>query len=87
MFRSLLALPNPANDLTSIEFRLALAGPATLTVYSALGAKVTTLFDGTAAAGQLYQFSLKTSDLATGVYFYRLTTPGGAQTNRLMLVR
>ena len=84
---TLVALPNPANDLTSIEFRLALAGPATLTVYSALGAKVTTLFDGAAAAGQLYQFSLKTSDLATGVYFYRLTTPGGAPTNRLRLVR
>ena len=84
---TLVALPNPANDLTSIEFRLALAGPATLTVYSALGAKVATLFDGTAAADRLYQFSLKTSDLAIGVYFYRLTTPEGMQTNRLMLVR
>ena len=84
---TLMALPNPANDLTSIEFRLALAGPATLTVYSALGAKVSTLFDGTAAADRLYQFSLKTSDLAIGVYFYRLTTPEGTQTNRLMLVR
>jgi hypothetical protein len=59
--------------------------PATVTVYSAMGEPVATLFDGLAKAGQLYQFKLKTADLATGVYFYRISTNGGSKTNRLLL--
>ncbi len=83
---SLAALPNPGNEQVSVEFRLTTDSPATVTVHSALGAKVATLFDGPATAGQLYRLPLKTSVLASGVYFYRISLPTGFQTKRLLLV-
>jgi hypothetical protein len=83
--------PNPFNPSTVISF--ALAGPSKvhLAVYDVRGRLVATLvdaplgkgehrfvWDGSAAAG---------GPVASGVYFYRLITPAGVQTRKMVLLR
>jgi len=46
--------PNPFNPSTQIQFGVNKNTHATLTVFNVLGVKVSTLFNGNAAAGQVY---------------------------------
>jgi len=72
--------PNPFNPTTEIRFQIAevrgqksAVSHVTLKVYDLLGQEVATLVDEVKEAGVYnYQFSVHNSQLASGVYFYRL---------------
>ena len=64
--------PNPCNPVSVIHFSLALPSRVTLIVYDAIGREVRRLVDGLLSAGY-YQQQFNGSELASGVYFYRLT--------------
>jgi flagellar hook assembly protein FlgD len=84
--------PNPFNPSTTILYSLVTGGTVDLTVYDVLGRRVRTLVTGWQATGS-YRIGWSGHDVAgrpvaTGVYFYRLTTPGTAQqTRRMVLVK
>ncbi|HHJ51734.1 MAG TPA: T9SS type A sorting domain-containing protein, partial [Caldithrix abyssi] len=78
--------PNPFNPSTNIRFDLATAGRTTLTVYDALGKKITTLVDKYLPAGQ-YTFKWNAGQLSSGIYFYRLQTGKLSQVKRMLLVK
>ncbi len=79
--------PNPFNPSTSIRFRLARASHVRLTVYNVLGQRVKTLVNGFKKAGT-YQVTFDASNLASGVYIYRLTTDKGfVQAKKMLLIR
>jgi len=78
--------PNPFNPRTTIEFGLPQTAHVTLTVYDMTGRVVRRLFDETRAAGR-YQEQVDFSDLASGVYLYRLVTPEKAFTRIIHLVK
>jgi len=86
------AFPNPFAGTTSIAFDLPRAAPVTLTVYDAAGRCVRTLIDGQRPAGR-HELgwdgrSASGRALSSGVYFLRLTHPGGAaETKALTLLR
>ena len=63
--------PNPFNPTTNIEFRIADVGFVTLKVYDVLGQRVATLVDKVEQPGS-YEVEFNGSDLASGVYFYRI---------------
>ena len=63
--------PNPFNPTTSIEFRISNVGFVTLKVYDMLGQRVATLVDKVEQPGS-YEVQFNGSDLASGVYFYRI---------------
>ncbi len=83
--------PNPFNGGTTIQAHLPQRSPATLEVYSVLGARVATIFDGVAEAGtQTWQWDGRNSAgerAASGVYLYRLRTPTGAETRSMIYLR
>jgi len=79
--------PNPFNPSTSIQFSVAAAVRATLTVSNALGQHVATLFDAVAEPGTVYRASFNGSGLASGLYFCTLTSGGQITTRRMMLVK
>lgn len=78
--------PNPFNPETQIRFSIPKASHVTLTVYSALGQKVADLLDKEFKPG-FYDIKWNGSNLASGVYFYRLKSNGFISTKKMILLR
>ena len=78
--------PNPFNPSTTIEFLLPKGGFVTLKVYNIMGSVVATLLENTLDAGT-HSVRFNASGLATGIYFYRLITPGFDKAKRMLLVK
>ncbi len=79
--------PNPFNPSTAISYQLSAISQVQIVVYNMLGQKVKTLVDARQPAGQ-YKVKFNGSSLASGVYFYRLSTGSGfVQTKKMILIR
>lgn len=78
--------PNPFNPTTTIMFSIPQSGFVKIEVYDVLGRAVETLVDGPVGAGE-HEVSLDASGLSSGVYFYRMTCGGFAQTNKMLLIK
>ena len=83
--------PNPFSRATEIAFQLARTGHATLRVYDVAGQVVATLRDGELSAGAHRAIWDGKDDtgrqVASGLYFYRLTTGEGRGVRRMLLIR
>jgi hypothetical protein len=78
--------PNPFNPSTKIKFTLAKSGYTNLKVIDILGREVATLVSGVMQAGpQEVQFNA--ANLASGVYFYKLTSGNFTDVKKMMLVK
>jgi hypothetical protein len=86
--------PNPFNPNTTIEFDLPKTSEVTLKVFNILGEKVATLVSDRLSAGS-YSYEWDASNLASGVYLYRLQADepsqgagqGYVETRKMMLMR
>ena len=78
--------PNPFNPTTTITYSLDTAGPVTLKVYDVQGKEVSTLVDGTQAAG-VHQVAFQAGQLPSGTYLYRLQTKSGSLTRRMTFLK
>jgi hypothetical protein len=67
--------PNPFNPSTTIQYDLPENGKVTLTIYNSLGQTVGTLVNAKQVAGA-YDVKFNASNLASGVYLYRVTVEG-----------
>ncbi len=76
--------PNPFNPSTKIEYRVKEAGFVSLEVYNILGVKVATLINEYVPAGN-YIEDFVASDLASGVYIYKLSVNNFTQTRKMIL--
>jgi hypothetical protein len=79
--------PNPFNPSTKISFALANTEYARLMVYDLLGQRVETLFDGIADGQKEYIVTFDASQLAGGIYFYKIQTATRTDVRRMMLVK
>lgn len=79
--------PNPFNPSTSISFALTEAAPVRLRVYDVAGREVALLLDGGVHAPGYHTVSFDASHLPSGTYLYRLETPAGQQSRKMVLVR
>jgi hypothetical protein len=78
--------PNPFNPSTVIPYSLPHAARVMLKVFDANGREVATLVNGVQEAGT-HDIRFTVSNLASGVYFYRLETPEFTATRKLLLLR
>jgi hypothetical protein len=78
--------PNPFNPSTRIGVSLPAAGEIRVIVYNALGEKVATLVEGQLPAGH-HTFLFDGSGMASGIYFYRVTTPGNSVIKKMILLK
>jgi hypothetical protein len=78
--------PNPFNPKTRIEYTLLTSGKVKLEVFNALGQLVTVLVSEEQTAG-VRQVDFDGSQLASGVYYYRLSAAGKSQTLKMILVK
>lgn len=63
--------PNPFNPSTTLKYAIPRSGEVSIRVFDALGRSVQVLKPGTQSAGS-HEFAFEASDLASGVYFYRI---------------
>jgi len=78
--------PNPFNPTTAISYQLPAVSFVTLKVYDVLGREVVTLVNEKEAPGE-YTVQFDASKLASGVYFYRLTTERFTHTRKMLLMK
>ncbi len=78
--------PNPFNPSTVISWQLAVGSFVSMKVYDILGNEVATLVDEEKPAGE-YQVEFDGSKLASGVYFYRLTTKDNNAVKKFVLMK
>ncbi len=84
-------VPNPFNPSTTIRFSLATRGAARVAVFDANGSLVRTLLDETRAAGDNEVHwdgrDARGKAVASGVYFYRLTTGSVVESKKMVLLK
>jgi hypothetical protein len=78
--------PNPFNPATTIEFRIPASAVVTLKVYDILGREISALVNERKAPGR-YTASFDATELATGVYLYRLTAGSYVETRKMLVVK
>ncbi|MCR4417253.1 MAG: T9SS type A sorting domain-containing protein [Ignavibacteria bacterium] len=81
--------PNPFNPSTKITWQSPVSGYITLKVYDVLGREVATLVDEYRNAGSYeVEFNAgQTSNLSSGVYFYKLQVGEFVQTKKMILIK
>ena len=78
--------PNPFNPTTAISFNLREAQDVKLEIYNITGQKVTTLVAGRLEAGR-HTIEWNATDVASGVYLYRLETGEFTDTKKMLLLK
>ena len=78
--------PNPFNPETKINFTLVYSSHVKITVYNLLGEQVSLLLDEFRQPGK-YSVKFNGTGLSSGIYFYRLDTPGFTQTKKMILIK
>jgi len=78
--------PNPFNPTTTIPFTLIKRGLVELKVYDILGREVMTLINRPMETGY-HRFLFDGSNLASGVYYYRISVNGTVKAKRMTLVK
>ena len=78
--------PNPFNPATTIEYSLPKAGDVLLVIYNLRGEEVARLVDAQQQAG--YQKVIwNASNVASGVYFYRIQAGDFIQTRKMIMLK
>lgn len=78
--------PNPFNATTTLRFHLPQKEYTTLSLYNLRGEKVKTIVSKNLIAG-FYEFEVDGSELASGIYLYRLMSGSNCQTRKLILLK
>jgi hypothetical protein len=78
--------PNPFNPSTTIKYELPRTGHVSLTLYDILGRDVSVLVNERRDIG-IHEVKFDGSNLASGVYLYRLQAGDFVQTKRLLLLK
>lgn len=78
--------PNPFNPSTTIKFAIPTAGKVTMKVYDVHGKEISTVVEGEYNPGT-YSVDWNAEGLASGVYFYTISSGNFTQTKKLVIVK
>jgi hypothetical protein len=78
--------PNPFNPATTIRYALPVRSHVVVAIFNGLGQRVATLVNGDVEAGN-HSVRFDGSNLASGVYYYRIQAGNFVQTKKLILIR
>lgn len=78
--------PNPFNPNTKISWQSPVGSHQTLKIFDVLGNEVATLVDEYRGAGR-YEINFDASQLASGIYYYRVQAGSFVKTKKMILMR
>jgi hypothetical protein len=78
--------PNPFNPATTIRYALPRSQKVSLKVFDSLGRETVTLLEGEKDKGW-HKMTFDASNLASGIYFYRLSTQSFTSTKIMTVVK
>lgn len=78
--------PNPFNPTTTLKYDLPKETQVSLKVYDITGREVATLINTKQKAGY-YELQFNASNLASGIYLYRIITNDFVKTNKMILLK
>jgi hypothetical protein len=78
--------PNPFNSETTIVFSVPKKDHVRLELFTLLGQRVLTLWEGTAETGE-YKVNVHSASLSSGVYLYRYSSSAGSLARKMIVVR
>jgi len=78
--------PNPFNPTTNITFALPENSEITLKIYDVMGREIAELANNTSFAAGTHTLQFDASDLASGIYIYRLSLNSGIIKSRKMTI-
>ena len=78
--------PNPFNPVTKIDFDLPENAFVNLSIYDVLGKVVKNVYNTDLQAGP-YSVSFSSTDLPSGVYFYKLTSNNFTETKKMVIIK
>ncbi|HSD62398.1 MAG TPA: T9SS type A sorting domain-containing protein [Ignavibacteriaceae bacterium] len=78
--------PNPFNPRTSIVLNILEDTDVEITVYNLEGKEISKIFKGFLTSG-IHKFSFDASELPSGIYLYKVTTPNYSDTKKMILTK
>ena len=78
--------PNPFNPVTAIKYTVPKQNLVKLVVYDIIGREVVTLVNEVKQPGN-YSVSFDASNLASGVYFYRMAAGDFTDVKKMVLIK
>jgi gluconolactonase len=78
--------PNPCNPGTMINFHIPWTSAVTLNVFDLLGRQIATLVSGTLSPGE-HSVRWDTSEVSSGIYFYRLSSGSYINTKKIVVMK
>jgi len=78
--------PNPFNPTTVIRYSIVNMNIVKISVYNAIGQKISTLVNKRQPAGS-YSVNFNGSNLAAGIYYYQITVGNFQQTKQMLLLK
>jgi hypothetical protein len=78
--------PNPFNPTTNVNYSIAKSGHVRLTVFNAIGNNVATIVNEDKPAGN-YSIQINGSNLASGIFFYRLESGNFSAVKKFILIK
>jgi subtilisin family serine protease len=79
--------PNPFNPNTNIAFQLPAISRVSLKVYNVLGQEVATVINGESMGAGRHVVNFDGNNLASGIYFYRLTADRNSVVGKMVLMK
>ncbi|MCE1164144.1 MAG: T9SS type A sorting domain-containing protein [Bacteroidetes bacterium] len=78
--------PNPFNPVTTIKYGIVKEAKVRLIIYDLLGREMKTLVNENKSPGE-YAVSFSAQNLASGMYFYRLTAGNFTEVKKMMVIK
>lgn len=78
--------PNPFNPTTQIKFSIPEVSNVKITIFDAIGREIAVLVNKELNAGN-YTYSWNATNLASGIYFYRMEANGFSQIRKMMFIK
>jgi CotH kinase protein/Secretion system C-terminal sorting domain len=79
--------PNPFNPSTKITYTLKGSSIVRLSVYDLLGRETAVLVNNERKAAGKYEVTFNSTNVSSGIYFYRLQTENFVKTNKMVVIK